>query len=244
MLKTLTVWINSCSQGWRRARKLCGVSPLSQCVSLLSLSLVGGLGWQAHSEGFQAPRGSGHLWADPRVCVRGAHSCLPCFRIWGPLPRRGALAAPAWIAISTHQKPNSLPLTPEGCKGHKLNHSQAELLETTLQSPRGPSSPVPLGSSQTSQANACTLPVRLGGLGTSLGNRGSLLLWRCRGLTLGASLVGTQWGESREPSTLQAKSRLALSPSYMYHFQTMRESMGVNEERYERRGRGENRTRT
>lgn len=144
MLKTLTVWINSCSQGWRRARKLCSVSPLSQCVSLLSLSertaLVGGLGWQAHSEGFRAPRGSGHLWADPRVCVRGAHSCLPCFRIWGPLPRRGALAAPAWIAISTHQKPNSLPLTPEGCKGHKREHSplshlaklQAGLLRTSL----------------------------------------------------------------------------------------------------------------
>ena len=147
----------------------------------------------------------------------------------GTPSQRGALAAPAWIAISIHQKPNSLPLTPEGCKGHKLNHSQAELLEMTLQSPRGPSSPIPLGSSQTSQASACTLPMRLGGLGTSLGNRGSLLLWCCRGLTSGASLVGTQWGDSREPSTLQAKSRLALRPSYIYHFQTMRESMGMNE---------------
>lgn len=118
------------------------------------------------------------------------------------------MAAPAWIAISTHQKPNSLPLTPEGCKGHKLSHSQAELLETTLQSLRGPSSPILLGSSQTSQARACTLPMRLRCLGTSLGSSGSLLLWHCRGPTSGAPLVGTQWGESRELSNPSSQVRM------------------------------------
>ena len=71
-----------------------------------------------------------------------------------------ALVAPAWIAVSTHQKPNSLPLTAEGYKGHKLSHSQAELLEMTLQHLRWSSSPFPLGSGQTSQGNTYTLQMR------------------------------------------------------------------------------------
>lgn len=43
-----------------------------------------------------------------------------------------ALVALAQLAISTYQKPNSLLLIPKGCKQHKLSHSQAEFLETTL----------------------------------------------------------------------------------------------------------------